>query len=331
MAYGVPLLFHWYFKWSSQGDYSVHHSDGLSFVMQSITGSIDSVTQRNNFPDIFSCARDSNYSKMDPFLKEDLIYLDIYSYFSVMTAVFFYLPHTSCNIKVARLWQSVAACTRKLAYVYSCACMCTPASPSPRLCENKAAREKKGNICALKFVLEYFYSRCVSSKNRQKRNSRHSNQKWKKRPFHPIKNVFTKASTKWRTHFFCISWIYFSFLTVFHICVASKQRAALLWIMKGLYSSLASLLQSAKPTTTSTAHRHVYGWDVARRTSGTGRNRTPRNKKPSAICTADISHTSERARASGVHLSACAGFEVVVMSCRHVVCVQEPVWATWHV
>ena len=31
------------------------------------------------------------------------------------------------------------------------------------------------------------------------------------------------------------------------------------------------------------------------RTAGTGRNWTQHNKNPSAICTADISHTSERA------------------------------------
>lgn len=52
----------------------------------------------------------------------------------------------------------------------------------------------------------------------------------------------------------------------------------------------------------------------AHRTAGTGHNRTRHNKKPSAICTADISHTSERAWASGVHLAPCAGFE----SCHNV-------------
>lgn len=141
--------------------------------------------------------------------------------------------------------------------------MAAPASP--RLCENKEQPEK-GNVCVLKVVLEYFYPRCVSSK-RQKWNSRRSNQKWRKRPLHAIKSVFTKAATKWRA-FFSVSdglifLFSFFFFTMLHICVASKQRAALLWIMKGLYSSLASLLQSAKQTTTSTAHRHVYGWDVA--------------------------------------------------------------------
>lgn len=72
----------------------------------------------------------------------------------------------------------------------------------------------------------------------------------------------------------------------------------------------------------------------ARRIAGTGRNRTPLAPSSTpypAICTADISHTNARAWASGVHLLAWAGFEVVLMSCCHAVCVQEPVWATWHV
>lgn len=49
-------------------------------------------------------------------------------------------------------------------------------------------------------------------------------------------------------------------------------------------------------------------------------HRIKKKKKNSpAICAADISHTGQRARASGVHLLALAGFEVVLMSRRHVV------------
>lgn len=50
---------------------------------------------------------------------------------------------------------------------------------------------------------------------------------------------------------------------------------------------------------------------------------TPRQikkkKNPPTICSADISHTGQRARASAAHLLALAGFEVVLMSRRHVV------------
>lgn len=131
---------------------------------------------------------------------------------------------------------------------------------------------------------------------------------------------------------FEIRWIYFPSFITFHICFAFKQRTTLQWITKGPFSSSPSLLQSARPTTTSAAYRHVYGWEVALHTAGTGRNRTQWNKK--TLCHLHcwhFPHRRERARASGVHLSPCAGFDVVALSCRHVVCVQDLVWATWHV
>lgn len=116
-------------------------------------------------------------------------------------------------------------------------------------------------------------------------------------------------------NFFGIRWIYFPFFIMFHICVTSKQRATLQWIMKGLYSSLASLLPSAR------ANHNIHSlppclWMRCRAQYHRDRSQTGpcENKKPSTICTADISHTSERARASGVHLSVLCG----IWSCRNV-------------
>ena len=73
--------------------------------------------------------------------------------------------------------------------------------------------------------------------------------------------------------------------------------------MKGQYS-LASLLQTAKP-------RHpqptAMFMDEMSHVLPQGQVATEPRKikwKASTICTADISHTSERLQASGVHLSA---------------------------
>lgn len=161
--------------------------------------------------------------------------------------------------------------------IFMCLHVHSSVSLSQSLWEQRDAKERKGNVCVLKVVLEYFYSRCVSSKNRQKWKSRHYNQRWKKRQFQAIKNVFTRAVAKWRAILNQLR--YFPFFNTFHICFASKQRTTLQWITKGLYSSLPPLLQSARPTTTSAAYHHVYGWEVARHTAGTGRNRTLWNKK----------------------------------------------------
>lgn len=136
-------------------------------------------------------------------------------------------------------------------------------------------------------------------------------------------------------NFFCMGWIYFLCFILLHICGASKQRASLQWIMKGLYSSLTSLLLSGRPTKTSRANCHVYVWDVVCCATETGRNRTlqkktttkktPKNPAlPSAPLTQWESERSNRLPTSRL----VQDLKWPWCQCRRVVCVQQPVWAT---